>query len=183
MHLPGIGSFEQYVSACVSLRQDGRSLLDSEYLKGLAIGFYADYVGDWFEAFPNDVRVIFFEDLASDPAAVIADLCRWLVIDDAVTGSLDYTAQNKTVHPRSIRLGRAAYAIKERFRGVLDRAPGLRRALRAAYLGLNRGDAPETLQPETRERVQAIYRESNATIARLLRSRGYDRLPAWLPKD
>jgi hypothetical protein len=183
MHLPGIDSFEQYVSACEALRLQGEPIITSGHLKGLAIGFYADYLRQWFEAFPDDVRVIFFEDFAFDAQAVIADLCRWLDIDDAVTDSFDYSARNATVHPRSLSIGKAAFAMKRRMGGVLDRAPQIRMTLRSAYLHLNKGIAPERLHPETRERLHAMYRQSNAATAELLRSRGYERLPAWLWKE
>jgi Sulfotransferase domain len=180
MHLPGIDSFEEYVSACEALRRRGTSLLDSGNLKGLAIGVYADYVGAWFDAFGDDVRAIFFEELTSDPGAVIADICRWLAIDDAVTASFDYAARNPTIHPRSMALGRAAFALRRTAGGVLERRPRIRTALRTAYYRLNGGRAPEVLTPDTRRRVQEIYRESNASLRNLLASRGYDRLPAWL---
>lgn len=180
MHLPGIDSFEQYVSACEALREQGRPIITSGHLKGLAIGFYADYMPTWFEAFPDDVRAMFFEDMASRPQAVIGELCRWLGIDDAVTDSFDYKARNETVHPRSLKIGQAAFAMKRRMGGVLEKAPQLRTALRGAYLRLNKGRAPERLRPETRERLVATYRESNAGIRELLRSLGYERFPPWL---
>ena len=183
MHLPGIDSFEEYVSACEALRSRGTSLLDSGHLKGLAIGLYADYVGAWFDAFGDDVRVIFFEELTSDPGAVTADVCRWLAIDDAVTASFDYTARNPTIHPRSMALGRAAFALRRTAGGVLERRPQIRTALRTAYYRLNGGRAPEVLNAETRRRVQEICRESNASLRDLLASRGYGRLPAWLSAE
>jgi hypothetical protein len=186
MHLPGIESFDGYVEACEdqrrqSLRQN-RSIPASGYLKGLAIGFYAEYLDDWLESFSDDVRVVFFDDLASRPQHLLADLCRWLRIDESVASAFDYTPSNPTIHPRSLATAKAVYAAKRRFGRALERAPKLRSTLRGTYLRLNRGEIAERLRPATRAHLFETYRESNRAVAGQLRKRGYD-VPAWLAES
>lgn len=184
MHLPGIESFDAYVAACEgqgrqSLR-DHRSIPASGYLKGLAIGFYAQYVGDWLESFSDDVRIVFFDDLASRPQVLLADLCSWLGIDPSPVGAFDYAIHNPTIQPRSMTTAKTVFAAKRRLGPALARSPRrLRGLLRRAYLRLNRGSLDETMQPSTRAHLVALYRESNMTIADELTTRGYE-LPPWL---
>jgi hypothetical protein len=183
MHLPGIESFEAYVEACEDQRRQSlrrhRSIPASGYLKGLAIGFYAEYLGDWFEMFSDDVRVVFFDDLASRPQHLLADLCRWLRIDESATRAFDYTPSNPTIHPRSLATAKAIYAARRRFGRALERAPKLRSTLRRTYLRLNRGEIAESMQPATRAHLVETYRASNRAVADQLRIRGYD-VPGWL---
>jgi len=182
-NLPGIGSFDEYVAACAEQRRrslrEHRNIPPSGHLKGLAIGFYAEYLNDWFETFPDHVRVVFFDDVASDPHRVLVDLCRWLGIDDSVTGAFSFAAQNRTINPRSLLAARAAFGAKRRLGGVLASAPRIRGAIRSVYLRVNKGELSEEMRPATRDMLLELYRDSNRAVADELRSRGYD-LPGWL---
>jgi Sulfotransferase domain len=183
MNLPGIESFEEYVAACEEQRRQSlrerRSIPASGHLKGLAIGFYGEYLGDWFETFSEHVRIVFFDDLASDPQHVLAGVCRWLGIDESPTRSFDYTVQNRTVNPRSLRTAKAVFAAKRRLGPALARAPRVRGAMRNVYLRFNEGEISETMRPATRTHLLELYRESNRAVADQLRARGYG-LPSWL---
>jgi hypothetical protein len=183
MHLPGIESFEAYVAACQDQRRlslrERRSIPASGHLKGLAIGFYAEYMGDWLETFSDDARIVFFDDLASRPQEVLADLCHWLGIDVSPIGAFDYAVRNPTIHPRSMTTAKTVFAAKRRFGPALARSPRLRSFLGRAYLKLNRGSLNETMQPSTRAQLTELYRASNRAVADQLAARGYE-LPAWL---
>jgi sulfotransferase family protein len=176
-NLLGIGSFEEYASACEEVRRRGDAVRP---LAGLSVGMYGDYIPAWLDEFGEDVRVVFVDDLNTDPRAVVAGLFRWLSIDDRVADSLDYDIRNATAHARNPAMGRAVFAAKQRAEGVLTRAPRLRAGLRKAYVRLGTAPLSETMQPEARERVAALYRESNAATAAALSANGYDGLPRWL---
>lgn len=177
---PEIHSFEDYVAASQEHIRKGHGYMDSGYLKGLLIGFYAEYVPDWLTDFGDDLRVVFFEDLAHDPATVLGPICRWLGIDEEAARSLDYSVRNPTVHPRSVALARMAFAVKARTRRALGPLPRLRRALHRTYFRLNRGAMAERMSPEIREQLNIAYGESNAVVATALRQHGYEMLPDWL---
>jgi hypothetical protein len=176
-NLLGIRSFDDYVSACEEVRRRGETV---RALAGLSVGMYGDYVPGWLDAFGEDVKVVFMDDLNAEPRAVVAGLCRWLAIDDRATESLDYEVRNATAHARNPGVGRAVFAAKEMTQGVLSRAPRLRAGLRRAYVRFATGQLSEALEPRTRERLEALYRDSNAAAAAALRANGYRRLPPWL---
>jgi hypothetical protein len=178
--LRGVSSFEEYVAICVEKRR-----LDEKQgpaFGGVTISFYGEYLPDWFDLFGDDVRVVFAEDLFSEPVDVVSDLCRWLSIDSEAPASFDYGARNKTMHARNLSLSRSVHALKRRGDHVLKRVPVLRQGLRSAYMRLNTGDLAEKLRPETRARLEVMYEESNSMVASILRQKGYDRLPPWLEK-
>jgi hypothetical protein len=183
MHLPGINSFEEYVAASEDQRRaslrENRNIPATGHFKGLAIGFYGEYLGDWFDTLGDQVRVVFFDDLVSDPRRVLVDLCDWLGIDGSVTSSFSLAVQNKTIDPRSLTVARAAFGAKRYLRRILEPVPRVREALRGVYLRLNAGASAESMQPATREHLLDLYRGSNRTVADQLRSRGYE-LPPWL---
>jgi hypothetical protein len=178
-NLPAIESFEQYISMCNQKRVKGEK--QGPYFGGVSISFYGEYVPDWFDVFGDDVKVIFSDDLFARPQAVVTELCGWLGIDDRVAASFDYGVRNKTAHARNERLSRRTHSLKRLGDGVLRHVPGVKRGLRKVYLRVNtRDELEEKLRPETRRELEAMFRESNAVVGEVLRSRGYARLPSWI---
>jgi hypothetical protein len=179
-HLSGIDSFDAYVAACERERSARPSILDQGFLKGLSIGMYGDFVPAWAEMFGADLRVVFFDDLRSDPAGVVRDLCEWLGIDAEIAGSFSYGAHNPTVHPRSVTAARGAAVARDLSHRILKHAPGVRRRFRDAYLKWNAGSIQERPSAEIREHLTRTYDASNRATAETLLEQGTERLPAWL---
>jgi Sulfotransferase domain len=174
-----IGSFDAYVAILEQRHRDGVQPVPRDGLHGLRIGFYADYLGEWFDEFGDDLRIVFFEDLKRDPRREIAALYGWLGIDPAVADSLDVEPRKVTQHPRSTRLAAAARSVKRRSERLLP--PAAQRRLQRAYARLNAGgELTEHFDPSLRRHVEEIYRESNVATAQLLTARGYRDLPPWL---
>jgi hypothetical protein len=184
-NLAAIGSFDEYVAACEEehRRTGGVPARSQGHLKGLSIGFYGNYVPQWLNLFEDRVRIVFFEDLETDPRALVTSLCRWLSIDEAAAQSFDYSVRNKTVNPRSTALAKAVFVAKRRLDHVVPRGSTLRKSLRAGYRNVNSGRPSERIDPATRSRVAKGFAESNRVVADALLSRGYDPLPAWLTGD
>lgn len=170
-------SFEDYLVKC---EQKTQGVDTGPYFGGIQIGLYSNYLSDWFDALGDDTRVIFTDHLFADPASVVAELCRWLGIDDGCARSFDYVVRNKTAHAKNLTLSRSARTAKRSVDGILRRVPGAKDRLRGIYNAINTGDLQEKMSPEARGRLEERFEASNAAIAELLRARGYDRLPSWL---
>jgi hypothetical protein len=172
-------SFEEYLEALLRRRRDGTPLVPRDHMHGLHIGFYAEYVPQWLDEFGDDLRVVFAERLARDPAGQVADLYRWLGLDATLSG-FDLAPRNVTRHPRSVRAARLVHSAK-RVGDRLGLVPsGVRAPLRRFYQWTNHGRLDEDMAPATRLRVETIYAESNEAVAETLRSHGYRDLPEWL---
>lgn len=180
MTVPQDMTFDAYVARCERVRDERRARTgaDADYYT-LAGGFYADLVGAWLEAFGDDIRVLFFEDMVNDAPAFVAGVCRWLGIDDAVAASLTYSVENKTEGFRSGSLQRLALSANKEG-GALRNRRRLKAPLRRAYYAINKSRAPEHMTPEIRHRLRKAFGPSNAALAERLRALGYDPLPSWL---
>ena len=178
-NITGLRSFEEYLQICESRKRDGSDLVPRDHFHGLYIGYYADYVGLWLDAFGDDLRIVFVEDVSRDAHRVISGLFGWLEIDTEALSPADLAPRNKTQHARSSRVAQAVFALKrstERMGLIPSR---LREPLRTAYERVNAGSAPR-LDPATRRHVEDLYRESNTETARILVAHGYGSLPDWL---
>lgn len=182
-NLTHLRSFEEYLDVCERRRRDGVDPVPHDHMHGLHIGFYAEYLPLWLDAFGANLNVVFAEDLARDASTVISGLFRWLDIDDAIASRLDLAPRNRTQHPRSTRLAKVAYAVKRSGDRLGVLTPAVRRPLRRLYARANSGRPPEAMSPETRRRVESLYRESNRRTAQALLRHGYRDLPSWLPTD
>lgn len=179
-NLTDFESFEDYLAACRRRRRDGTDLVPRDHLHGLYIGYYGDYVPLWLDTFGEDIRVIFTEQLTSDPVGVVGGVFEWLGIDRDVADSLDLAPRNRTNHPRSVKAARVAYSVK-RLTERHGRLPtAVREPLRKVYQRANTGQAPKSMRPEVRHEVETLYRESNEQTAAALRDHGYQDLPGWL---
>lgn len=177
-------SLGSFLARCEQLRAEGMDTVDeNRWFSGLSSGFYSDYMGNWFDVFGEDLRVVFFEDVVGAPNWTVAELCRWLNIDPGVSEGFTYTVENQTVQYRSRRLQRLVIAVNARNRAWFNRHRGFKRTLRRVYYTLNGrdgGPAGTAGDAEARERLTEIYAPANRHLAELLRVRGYRHLPGWL---
>ncbi|MBA3350100.1 MAG: sulfotransferase domain-containing protein [Actinobacteria bacterium] len=179
-NLAGIDSFEDYISACEDQRVSGAEIVAGSHFNGLSIGFYDAFLGGWLDRFGDDVKIVFAEHLAEDPAAVVARICSWLSIDEAIARDFDYEARNETAHARNTTVSRTARIVSKKTEGVLRRAPALQRGLRGVYARVNTGSLGESPDPNTVALIQRRYSAPNRAVAAMLRARGYANLPEWL---
>jgi Sulfotransferase domain len=177
--LPGSMTFDQYVDRSLQVRREGRPLTPANqpywHLSG---GFYVEHISAWLDAFGDDLRVVFFEQLTVDPATVVVELCRWLEIDGSPASRFTYSVENKTEQFRSRLLQRAALALNsERLLGSRRR---LKAPLRRLYYGVNRKPPREHMSDEARRILQREFGPANDELSETLRNRGYTDLPDWL---
>jgi len=173
-------SFEDYLAACRRRRRDGTDLVPRDHMHGLYIGYYGDYVPLWLDAFGADIRVIFTDQLTRDPVGVVGGIFGWLGIDPGKATSLDLAPRNRTNHPRSVKAARVAYSVKRAAERQGRLPPLIREPLRKGYQRFNSGRAPQSMSPDVRREVEALYRESNERTAAALRAHGCQHLPSWL---
>ncbi len=173
-------TFDQYLRACEQRSREGTDLVPRDHLHGLYIGFYANYIGDWLEAFGDDLKVLFADRTLRDTAGVLTDVFQWLDLDTAVVADMDLRPRNTTQHARSPRVARLVFSAKRSVDRLGRLHPAVRHPLRRVYERLNSGDPPERLDPGMRARVEDLYGESNRQTALLLTEHGYRDLPSWL---
>jgi hypothetical protein len=130
--VPDAMTFEEYVERNERVWRDDAPLIPAIvpfwHIKG---GAYADHITPWFDGFGHDFRIVFFEDLARDPAEVIDGLASWLGVDRAPVRSFTYSVENRTVQTRSAVLQRMALFLNRE--ELLGRHRRLKAPLRRLY--------------------------------------------------
>jgi hypothetical protein len=180
--LPEHVTFEGYVQKCEEVYEEGRlrPKVGQAYWS-IRASHYIDYVTDWLEAFGNDVRLVFFEDLVADPHSVVEQLCRWLEIDRASVKGFDYSVENRSMRYRSRALQRLALAVNsERF---FRKHRRLKERFRRLYFAINERAGKDAMPSPVRRKLQARFAPANRALAVELTRRGYRGFPAWLAGD
>jgi hypothetical protein len=173
------GSFEEFVDACEAvLNGPPRGGEKAGSLRALITGRYIDFLGPWIEQMGDAFRVVFFDDLKKDPAALVDGLFHWLGLERGDL-ELDVTARNQTFEPRYAGVHRAGLRLRRLGGDRILRSPAGRLAA-GAYRSMNTRESRAQLDPQMRSRLEETFEEPNRRLAEYLRSRGYDRLPDWL---
>jgi hypothetical protein len=134
----------------------------------LDAGYYARHLERYRALFPADrIRVLLFDDLRRDPAALLRELCRFLEIDPE--------AAPRTIRAENTGLGTAEAAVSRlALRLHLRRLVGRGARTRVRALLSRLGTRPRVPEPARRWLVEH-YAPHNAALERLL---GRD-LSAW----
>jgi hypothetical protein len=157
-------SFEEALAAEPKRIQQGWRYA-YHYFEG---GRYAEQVSRYLQVFGHDaVRIYLFEDLIGDAGNVCRDIFLALRVDPDYP--IDVSgAYNPSGLPRSAFLSKLLHersSIKEPIKKILP--PSLRQDLKASLRAVNVRPAPQ-MNPETRSRLRAIYRDDILRLEQLI---------------
>ena len=134
---------------------------ESIFARGLAQGFYVDYLEEWYRVFPHSIHISFFEDVSRNPKSVVEEVCRRLGLDTLVYESIEFTQENRTVKHKNVK-----------------------RWIRDAYLRVNEERSKDTpLSQAVRAELERAYACRNQKLREMLCQRDYRNLPAWLTRS
>lgn len=180
VRIPGDMSFAQYLDRCEELHDRGvDGDRENQEFWGLGGGCYSTWLDAWVDTFGARFRVVFFDDLARDPAGTVADICRWLGLDAGVATEFVYETDNKTLQYRNEKLQAAAVRLNRRQRLFFATHPGVKRSLRRAYQLVNGNAAREQPTDATRDRLERFYLPYNQRLGEQLAAIGVAEPPLW----
>lgn len=179
--LPGIDDFDQYVDRCLALRDQGFGTDPVHGATAWSRSFYGDYLGPWVERLGPRLRLVWFEDLVSDPEGCVRDVLAWLDLDPSAASRIDFRVHNPTTAPRSRLLQRVAVSMHAGVAASLRARPRVRRLAKDAYLRLNgRPNEDPAVSVQARSRLEDAFADSNERLRGLLLEAGWGRLPPWM---
>ena len=180
LRLPEDLSFDAYLDRCEELHRAGvDGNLQHQPFWGLGGGCYDTWFDAWVQELGPRFHVVFFEELARDPAAVVGDVCRWLEVDDIAVDGFEFAVANRAVHYRAAPLQRVAVAVNRRGETFFLRHRAVKSWIRSACFTINRRSMSERIPPSARARLGEFYRPHNDRLADQLASAGV-RPPPWL---
>ena len=181
LRIPQEMSFEEYVERCHALhvaRTDNR--IENQPYWGLGGGCYAAWLDSWVEEFGDNLRVVLFDDLADDPAALTRDLCKWLEVDERAVDGMQFGAENRARPYRHRALQRVAVRVNRRAESYFHRHPRAKQLVRRGYFAVNRGTA-DAMSPDLRDRLHEFYRPHNLRLEGQLAPLGLSVPSTWQP--
>lgn len=179
-------SFDDFVTIGLEYRSGGRTDAHprAEMIAGrLEQGCYAGFLSAYYAAFaPEQICVLFFDDLASDVRSVVYRVAEFLGIDRHFYDSYVFSVENRTRSYRFPLLHRVAFETNLKLERTLNRYPAVRRRLREIYNMLNehKGNS-ETVSEWARERLCQFYESHNRDLFLLLKPYvPKERMPRWV---
>lgn len=160
--LEPIASFEALVdreAEAPLVREDAQAA----YLAG---GMVSHVLQTYLDRFPADrIRILFFEDFASDTAAAMARVCRFLGVDDGFRFDLTTIHNRSGGRIRNPAIGAAWAASAPLRRAIRPLLPSRWRD--AAFHRVTARTDRVPLSPSVRRRLAELYRDEVATLSRM----------------
>jgi hypothetical protein len=154
---------------------------ESIFIRGLAQGFYVDYLNEWYEVFPENIHINFFEDISRNPRSAVEDVCRWLGLDISVYASVEFTKENRTAGHRNATLFKIASRINDSFEPFWRKHMNAKRWIRDAYFRVNEERSQNApLSSSVHVELERAYTSHNEKLRAALCYKGYRNFPSWL---
>lgn len=174
--LPETLSFDAYVELLfAALERDGGK--KEQHLQTLRQGCYAIYLERYFKQFgATRIHVLFYEELAAQPAKVMTDLCEFAGIDAGFYRDYAFKVTNRTEKMRNSGLHRKYRDFRFRLRQWTHDKPiihnplrTIRRTIEPLYLRLNtQVDQKIQMSEETRHRLVDYYQCDIEALSELI---------------
>ena len=174
--LPETLSFDAYVESLFAAL-DGNARNEEQHLQTLHQGCYTIYLERYFNQFdPSRIHVLFYEELASHPAKVMADLCDFAGIDAGFYSNYTFKVTNRTEKMRNSGLHRKYRDFRFRLRQWTHDKPiihnplrTIRRTIEPLYLRLNtQTDEKIQMSEKTRCRLVNYYQCDIEALSELI---------------
>ena len=184
--LPETLSFDAYVEMLFATI-DGKAENAEQHLQTLQQGCYTRYLERYFNRFgPARIHILFYEELATHPADVMAHLCNFAGIDADFYGDYTFKTTNRTEKMRNSGLHRTYRDFRFRLRQWTHDKPiihnplrAVRRAVEPLYLRLNtQPDGKILMSEDTQNRLRDYYQSDRDALTELI-----GKPPPWKPSE
>lgn len=179
LYTPAEEDLETFIKKCI---EEAKKPITNTNFYGRSIeeGMYMRFVPGWVDAYKNDIKIIYFENVITDPKSVMIDLAKWLNIDAAPFNNMQFTAENKTVFVKNKAMHSFALKMNKKFEIFLRRNHGLKTRIRNVYYMFNKqGKKKDSTDDRSKQMLIDTYKESNKQLAEYLKSKNI-KLSDWL---
>lgn len=173
--LPQTLSFDAYVELLFAAEHKGKP--EEQHLQTLQQGCYTIYLKPYLNQLgPTRVHILFYEELATQPAQIMASLCNFADINAEFYQNYTFKVTNRTEKMRNSELHRKYRDFRFRLRQWTHNKPiihnplrAIRRTIEPLYLRLNTQSDEEILMSEdTRHRLENYYQPDTDALSALI---------------
>lgn len=183
LELPQDMSFEQFVEYCERFNKGlvtpAEVGIAETHLRALEIGCYGKYLSNFYDVFePENIRVLFFEDLNRNPLAQLGKICEFMDISPTFYDDYVRNNANVTFSARIRLLHQIVLHANRLLEPALRKFPGFKQKLVALYKSVNRnrqGSVP--MGEDVRKKLVAFYAASNVKVKSILNGQ---KMPPWI---
>ena len=169
-------SFDGYVESLFAVLNNDKKT-EEQHLQTLQQGCYTIYLKHYFNRFgPERIHVLFYEELAAQPADAMTELCHFADIDAGFYSDYGFKVTNRTQQMRNSELHRKYRDFRFRLRQWTHNKPiihiplrTIRRTIEPLYLRLNTQTGEKIqMSEETRHRLIDYYTPDVQTLGELI---------------
>lgn len=179
MKIEATMGFDEYLDQCLGMPDDQLAGRDANPFWGVAGGHYIRWLPAWRDGFGDDLKILFIDDLRTDPAGKLTEIEDWLGLPRRLAG-VKTGVENRTIAFRFARLHALGLSVNRLGEPLFRRLPFVKRAIRSLYNNVNEKAVTEKLGAEARARLEREYAPSNAALKQYLQAMGMAAMPKWL---
>ena len=171
-------TFMQFFEKSYSLRNKPEQ--DELFHRAFREGCYAFYLEDWFKIFGDSLKIIYFENLKSDPKAIMREICNWLDLDSSIYEDVSiFNVRNKTRNSSIQVIYNVASSINSKYEMFFRKHPTLKNYLNKLYFFINENKTTEIINEKEILLIKKYYESENRKLIELLHNFNYYNLPNW----
>lgn len=181
LQLPEELSLREYVKLCMEKSPAELSLKENQIYTGLSLGQYHEYLGPWLEIFGDDLKIVFFDDLAKNTSTFMMQLAKWLEIDPEFYQHYDFDIKNKSHHYKNKIIHKLAVTANNTGQRFWRTNPGLKKMVLNTYYKFN--GTPVNKNDSDKETIILLknyFHSHNTHLNEILTRYGYTKLPKWM---
>ena len=169
-------SFNAYVESLFAAANNDKKT-EEQHLQTLQQGCYTIYLKPYFSRFgPERIHILFYEELAAQPADTMAKLCHFVGIDAGFYSDYGFKVTNQTQQMRNSELHRKYRDFRFRLRQWTHNKPivhiplrAIKRAIEPLYFRLNtQTDEKIQMSEETKRRLIDYYTPDVQALGELI---------------
>jgi hypothetical protein len=164
--IPKTMTFREYIDRCQDEPMSGQ---ESSAYRGLHGGEYSKYLPAWIDTFGENLHILWFDEMVTNPDKVFAALLDWLDLPRIDT---DPEPEAAMTGYRSESLQRAAAAVNRAGRSFFPKHPTLTWKLRHAYHRVNSRTMALAIPDPERAWLRSYYAPFNAVLAEQIEALG-----------
>ena len=165
-----------------NIKQLSNEITDTPYSRGIREGVYVDYLKYWMDQQPENIKIVFFENLIQNSSLTLKNIAEWLEIDSEYYDDYTFEIANKTVGYKNRIFHKLSKGINMKFERFFRKNQKIKDLLKTTYSKFN-STAPSQVDPETVKEVQEFYHSKNIELREYLKKNGYNELPIWLNQN